>query len=77
MTHNIEDGHEKRLTTGTVCVDLSAAYDTVNHRLLRTKLYGMNEDAEFTKLIGIMLSNRRFDVKLNGKKMYCHLISIL
>ena len=29
--------------------DLSAAYDTVNHRLLLTKLYGITEDAEFTK----------------------------
>ena len=37
----------------TVCVDLSAAYDTVNHRVLLTKLYGMTEDAEFTNLITI------------------------
>ena len=39
---------------GTVFVDLSAAYDTVNHRMLLTKLYGMTADAEFTKLIGSM-----------------------
>ena len=37
-------------------MDLSAAYDTVNHRLLLTELYGMTEDAEFAKLIGIMMS---------------------
>ena len=36
---------------------LSAAYDTVNHILLLIKLYGMTEDAEFTKLIGSMMSN--------------------
>ena len=30
---------------------------TVNHRLLLTKLYGMIEDTEFTKLIGSMMSN--------------------
>ena len=54
--------------TGTVFVDLSAAYDTVNHRVLLTKLYGMTEDTEFTKLIGSMMRNRRFYVKLNGKK---------
>ena len=36
------------------------AYDTLNDRVLLTKLYGMTEDAEFTKLIGGMLRNRRF-----------------
>ena len=60
--------YEKNLTTGTVFVDLSATYDTVNHRVLLTKLYGMTEDAEFTKLIGSMLRNRRFYVELNGKE---------
>ena len=49
-------------------MDLSAAYDTVNHRVLLTKLYGMTEDAEFTKLIGSMMINRRFYVEINGKK---------
>ena len=80
LTQYIEDGYEKSLTTGTVFVNLSAAYDTVNHRVLLTKLYGMTEDAEFTKLygmtedaeftklIGSMMRNRRFYVKLNGKK---------
>ena len=37
----IDDGYENSLTTGTVFVGLSAAYDTVNHRVLITKLYGM------------------------------------
>ena len=41
VTPYIEDGYEKSLTTGTVVVDLSAAYDTVNHIVLLTKLYGM------------------------------------
>ena len=63
-----EDGYQKSLTTGTVFVDLSAAYDSVNHRVLLTKLYGMIEDVEFTKLIGSMMSNRRFYVELNGRK---------
>ena len=67
-TQYIEDGYEKSLTTGTVFVDLSAAYDTVNHRVLLTKHYGMTEDAEFAKLIGSMMRTRRFYVELNGKK---------
>ena len=67
-TQYIEDGYEKGLTTGTVCVHPSAAYDTVNHRVLLTKLYGMTEDAEFTKLIGSMMSNRRFTSNSMGRK---------
>ena len=68
MTQYIENGYENSLTTGTVFVDPSAAYDTVNHRVLLTKLYGMTEDAEFTKLIGSMMRNRRFYGELNKKK---------
>ena len=40
-------------------MDLSSAYDTVNHRVLLIKLYGMTEDAEFNKLIGSMMRNGR------------------
>ena len=47
---------------------MSVVYDTVNERVLLTKLYGMTEDAEFIKLIGFMMKNRRFYVELNGKK---------
>ena len=43
-------------------------YDTVNHRVLLTKLYGMTEDVEFIKLIRCMMRNRWFYVDLNGKK---------
>ena len=41
LTEHIEDGYEKRLITGSVFVDLSAAYDTVNHRLLLSKCCDM------------------------------------
>ena len=43
-------------------------YDTVNHRLQLTKLYGMTENAQFTKLIGSMMINQLFYIELNGKK---------
>ena len=36
LTQYIEVGYEKSLTTGTVFVDLSATYDTVNHRVQLT-----------------------------------------
>ena len=68
LTQHIEDGFEKSAITGTVFVDLSAAYDTVNHKLLLNKLYDLTRDAKFTTLVRDMLSNRRFIVDLNGQK---------
>ena len=56
------------MVTGTVFVDLSAAYDTISHKLLLNKIYRMTSDIKFTDLIGNMLSNRRYFVELNGQK---------
>ena len=44
----------------------------MNHVVLLTKLSGMTEDAEFTKLVGSMMSNRRLYVELNGNKSRWH-----
>ena len=53
------------MITGAVFVDLSAAYDTVNHRLLIRKLYDFTEDIPLCRVIQNMLSSRRFYVELN------------
>ena len=68
LTDHIEDGYAKRLITGAAFVDLSAAYDTVNHRRLLSKVLEMTGDVHLTDLIRIMLENRRFFVVLNGKE---------
>ena len=68
LTEHIEDGYEKRLITGAVFVDLSAAYETVNHRRLLSKVLEMTGDVHLTDLIRTMLESRRFFVVLNGKK---------
>lgn len=68
LTQHIEDGFERGEITGAIFVDLSAAYDTVNHRRLLCKILGMTKDIALTELIGTMLQNRRFYVMLNGKK---------
>ena len=68
LTEHIEDGYEKRLITGAVFVDLSAAYDTVNHRRLLSKVLERTGDVHLTDLIRTMLESRRFFVALNGKK---------
>ena len=70
LTEHIEDGYEKRLITGAVFVDLSAAYDTVNHRRFLSKVLEMTGDVPLTDLIRIMLENRRFFVVLNGKSRW-------
>ena len=68
LTQHIEDGYERGVVTGTVFVDLSAAYDIISHKLLLNKIYRMTSDIKFTDLIGNMLSNRRYFVELNGQK---------
>ena len=58
LTQHIEDSFELGLITGAAFIDLSAAYDTVNHRLLLTKLFLITSDSNLTKFIRI--SCRRF-----------------
>ena len=67
LTEHIEDGY-MRLITGAVFVDLSAAYNTANHRGLLSKVLEMTGEVHLTDLIRIMLERRRFFVVLHGKK---------
>ena len=55
--------------TGAIFVNLSAAYDTVNHHILMTKIYQMTNDKAMTTLLGTLLKNRMFYVALNQKKV--------
>ena len=41
LTQHIEDGYQRGMITGAAFVDISAAYDTVNHRILIQKLYNI------------------------------------
>jgi hypothetical protein len=68
LTQHIEDGFEEGLVTGVVFVDLSAAYDTVNHRCLLNKILELTKDIHLTELIECMLDNRMFFVQLGDKK---------
>ena len=49
-------------------MDVSAAYDTVNHRRLLSQVLEITGDVQLTDLIRTMLESRRFFVVLNGKK---------
>ena len=51
----------------TAFVDLSAEYDTMNHRLLIQKLYNITRDSALRRVIQNLLSNRRLYVKLHNE----------
>ena len=67
LTQHIEDGYQRGMITGAAFVDLSAAYDTVNHRILIQKLYNITQDSPLCRVIQNMLSSRRFYVELNNE----------
>ena len=68
LTQYIEDGYEEKNITGTVFVDLTAAYDTVNHRILLLKVARMVKNKTIVNIIKSLLSNRRFFVEMDGRK---------
>ena len=54
--------------SGAVFVDLTAAYNRVNHRHLLTKILRMKNDPLLNKFVGVMLRNRSFFVEFSNKK---------
>ena len=53
------------MITDATFVDLSAAYDTVNHRILFQKLYNITQGSHQCRVFKNVLSNRRYYVELN------------
>ena len=68
LTQHIEDGYQRGMIIGAAFVDLSAAYDTVNHRLFIRKRYDFTEDSPLCRVIQNMLSSKRFYVELNNDR---------
>jgi len=67
LCQHIDDGYENKKVTGVVLVDLSPAYDMVNHNLLLKKIYKCTNDWHIVQIISSMIRNRRFTVTLNNK----------
>lgn len=67
LTQHIEDGFEKGKITATAFIDLSSAYDTVQHRIMLHKIYELTKDYGFTRIIATLLHNRRFYVEFQGR----------
>ena len=59
LTQHIADGYQRCMITGAAFVDISAASDTMNHRLLLWKLYEFTQDCPLRRIIQNMLSSRR------------------
>ena len=55
LTLYIEDGFERGCITGAVFVDLTAAYNTVNHRKLIAKIYELTRDHHLVTTIQKLL----------------------
>jgi hypothetical protein len=68
MTQFIESGFEKKNITGVTLIDLTAAYDTVSHRILLDKIYKLIKDKGFMQIIKALLQHRRFYVTLGSNK---------
>ena len=68
LTLHIEDGYQTGMITGAAFVDLSAAYDTVNHRILIQMLNNITQDSQLCRVLQIMLCNRRLYVELNNER---------
>jgi hypothetical protein len=56
LTQYIENGYEDKHITGTAFVDLSGAYDTVNHKHHIRKMYKITDDIFITKCIRLLLA---------------------
>jgi len=44
LTQTIESGYEAKKITGVFFIDLTAAYDTINHRIMTYKMYKITHD---------------------------------
>ena len=68
LTQYIEDRFEQRQVTGTVFVDLTAAYGTVNHRSLLLKVSKMLKNMMIVEEVRSLAENCKFYVEMDGIK---------
>lgn len=65
LTNHIEAGFQRKLKTGVVFIDLTAAYDTVWKKGLLYKLIKAMPCLRIVDMVANMLSDRQFKVLLN------------
>ena len=59
LTQHNEDGYKRGMITSAAFVDLSAAYDTVNHRILIQKLYNITQDSHLCRVFQNYIVQRK------------------
>ena len=67
---------EHNKLTAMVCLDLSAAFDTVNHSILKSVMehyFGLKDTA--LKWLSSYISNRQFSVKIGSSFLHAHTIN--
>ena len=64
----IYTGLEKRLHTAAIFMDLSKAFDVLDHRILAIKLEHYGFRGKFLELLVNFVSNRNYFVNVNGLK---------
>jgi hypothetical protein len=67
LTSHIEAGFERKLRTGTIFIDLTAAYDTVWRDGLMLKFMRVVSCSKISRPLNNILSNRYFQVFLGDK----------
>jgi hypothetical protein len=67
LTSHIEAGFERKLKTGKISIDLTAAYDLVWRDGLMLKFMRVFSCSKISRLLNNMLSNRYFQVFLGDK----------
>ena len=71
----LENAEHNKLTA-MVCLDLSAAFDTVNHSILKSVMehyFGLKDTA--LKWLSSYISNRQFSVKIGNSLLHSHTIN--
>lgn len=67
LTQYIKDDFQTCTFTGTVCADLSATYNTVNHCACLLKLVRIVRNRKMDQVISFLLENRQFFAEMVRK----------
>lgn len=74
VTKMINAGFEAKKSTGMVLLDVEKAYDTVWHDAVIRKLHVSRCPIYFVKLVQSFLTQRQFQITVNGTLSGCHSI---
>ena len=76
FTNCIHEGLTKKLNIGTVFMDLSKAFDVINHSILETKLEHYGFRGIFLKFMMSFIKERQYFVSVNGLKSDINTVNI-